>query len=311
MAITIEAKAAGKQSLPGDPGEPASIDISPPADVELVVTAPKGTDPVKAKLTKDGADVTATFAAGAETATTVELSTTLADLTEDQLGTYTATIEGGDSASLVITKTATTGNGTTPAANGVLELEPGVYDEAFARTTGIAAAVAGGAFILIALLSLLRFPLQAEQVTVASGWVTNTLAERVAGAVQLLALGLGAVMLVIGGWQAALEVRGRLTLKVTARGGDPTRAVAPADLGEAVAKVLEVLRGARGTIATLAVGALVVLGALWSAASVASSSHGPQPVPSSSPSPTTPPTSPPPASPAPSPATSPSPSPTS
>lgn len=311
MAITIEAMAGGKSSLPGDPGEPASIDIVPPADVELTVTAPKGTDPTKAKLTKDGTDVAATFAAGTETATTVPLSTTLAGLTEDKLGTYTVTIDGGDSASLLIKKTATAGNGSTPPTGGVMELEPGVYDKAFAKTTGIAAAVAGGAFILIALFSITRFPLQAEQVAVASGWVTNTLAERVASAVQLLALGLGAVLLVIGAWQAALEVRGRLTLKVTAYGGDTTRNVAPPDVGEAVAKVLEVLRGARGTIATLAVGALVVLGALWSAAHVASTSHGPQPAPSSSSSPTPAPTSPPPASPAPSASTSPSPTPTS
>lgn len=311
MAITIEAKAGGKSSVPGNPGEPATIDIAPPSDVELIVTAPKGADPAKAKLTKDGTDVAATFTAGTESATTVPLSTVLAGLTEDQLGTYTVTIDGGDSASLLVKKTATTGGGSTPPTGGVLELEPGVYDEAFARTTGIAAAVAAGAFILIALLSITRFPIQADQVTVASGWVTNTLAERVAGVVQLLALGLGAVLLVIGAWQAALEVRGRLTLKVTATGGDTTRGVAPADLGDAVAKVLEVLRGARGTIATLAVGALIVLGALWSAAHVASTSHGPQPAPSSSSSPTPPPTSPPPASPAPSASTSASPTPTS
>ncbi len=304
MAITIEAKAGGKSSVPGDPGEPSSIDIAPPADVELIVTAPKGADPAKAKLTKGGTDVAAIFAAGATTETTVALSTVLAGLTEEKLGTYTVTIDGGDSASLLIRKTATTGGGSPPPTGGVMELEPGVYDEAFARTTGIVAAVAGGAFILIALVSISRFPLQADQVTVASGWVTNTVAERIAGAVQLLALGLGAVLLVIGAWQAALEVRGRLTLKITATGEDTTRGVAPADLGEAVAKVLEVLRGARGTIATLAVGALVVLGALWSAAYVASSSHGPQPAPSSSSSSTPPPASPSPASPAPSASTS-------
>lgn len=290
MALTITATSGTIASVGGDPGEPPSIAITPPTDVELTVLVPPGTDPAKVKLTRDGADVAATFTAGTGAAA-LALTTTLTDLSEDQLGRYTATLDGGDAASLVIRKAVTDGGGATPSPERVLEVEPGEYDATFAWTTGVAAAVVGGLFIVITLVSICRVPMRADQVVVTSGWVANTLADRVAGVVQLGALGLGAVVLVIGGWQAALEVRGRLNVTVVARSGDVDRGPTPAGVAEAVAQVVEVLRGARGTVVTLVVGAVVVLGALGSAAYVASSSHGPEPVPSTTTTPTSPPSS--------------------
>ncbi len=284
MALILEAKVGRTAAVPSEDGT-HTLAFTPPGDVEVTVKTPQGTVPSAVRMTLKNAPVDTTFVAGAETSGLVPMTATLAGVTEDQLGTYTVTV-GTDSTTLVLKKADTEQEKSPPDAEHVVEVQPGVYDKAFARATGVTAAVLGGALVLISLISILRFSLEAAQVTVTSGWVANTLADRIAGAVQLLALALGGTMLVAGAWQAALEVRGRLTVTVHAKGGASTRGVSPVDLGEAVSKVLEVLKGMRGTVATLGVGALVVLGALWSSASVATSSHGPQPSPTSPPSPT-------------------------
>lgn len=278
MALQLEAGTGTTTAVPSEDGSLA-LTIEPPADVLLTVTAPESTEASAVKVSKDGTEVQVTFTAGTATDGTVPLTGTLTGVTEDDLGTYTVT-DGTDTATLDIKASATE-----PPVEGedepdaALEVAPGVYDREFAMRSGAVAAGLAVAVLVLSFASIGRFGLEAELTTVTQGWVTNTLAERVAGVVQLTALAVGAALLVVGAWLAALEVRGRLSAVVAADPDLGDRGVG-AEVGEAAAAVIDVLRKARGTIAVLAIGAIVVLGSLWSAAHVASSSHGPRPAPS-------------------------------
>jgi hypothetical protein len=278
MALTVKANVGAAVSVASEDGNEA-LALTPPADVTLTVTAPEGIVPDSVSVTKDGQAVVAvSFAAGEPAEDADELVGTLAIPDEAALGTYVVTA-GADSATLVLSAAETDGEQPPPAdPDSVIDVAPGVYDREFALATGIAAAALSAVVVVGALVIMSGFSLDAPQATIPQGWITNTLSERIAGATQLVALAVGAVHIFLGEWLAALEVRGRLSAQVHADGAPGDRGgLADGDLGESVSKVLDSLRRARGTIATLAVGAIIILGSLWSAAHVASSSHGPEP----------------------------------
>lgn len=160
----------------------------------------------------------------------------------------------------------------------VAEIGPGELDKPFLIGTSVfiavlALLVLGGAGYLISRIKLT----DTTQVVGVDKWVSGTNAEAIAGVTQLLAVAAGTVLVFVGGWLAALEVRGRLRRKLTTTVSGRaavTRGVAT-DAGEAAAKVIEVLKGARGTIAVLSVGAILIFGALFAATQVAEDSHGP------------------------------------
>jgi hypothetical protein len=295
MALTVEASAGAAMAVESEDGSKV-LAITPPQEVTLTVTAPGGTTADLVSVTKDGAAFPVTFApapnvagataAGMPAASTAALVGSFTAADETAFGTYVVTV-GTDSATVVLRAAETEGDepAETPPEE-VIEVQPGVYDREFALATGIAAAILSVLIVVGTLVMMGRFSLEAAQATITEGWVTNTLSERVAGVVQLGALAVGGVLLFLGAWQAALEVRGRLSAQVTAAGEPVERGVEDGDLGESVAKVVDSLRRARGTIATLTVGTVVILGSLWSAAHVASSSHGPEPAATQSASPT-------------------------
>ena len=111
--------------------------------------------------------------------------------------------------------------------------------------------------------------------------VDGTFAERVTALICLLAAAAGVTITLSGAWQAGLETRGRLQLKLP----EPTPAGLDrgpeAEVLEGVAKILDQARRLRGTIAVIAAGALLV-GLAMLFASLWVTSKAPAPSPSAS-----------------------------
>lgn len=175
---------------------------------------------------------------------------TIAAFAAEHAGTYTVQAGTVTSNAVVLAAASKTAPGTdddkTP--KGVVEAAAGVYDEAFAKRTGTAAvwaaafaSVAVGATLLIA--------------GVASA---GSLSERGGVLAPALAAWAGALAVIGGVWMGILETRGRLSLRVSE---DASRGAAPEltpELAKAVNEFARTLTFARGTVAALLIGALLL-----------------------------------------------------
>jgi hypothetical protein len=139
---------------------------------------------------------------------------------------------------------------------GTNEIEVGEYDPKFA-------AAAGGVIGALAIIGIVAF---VSQASIKLPNIEQTIddvaaySSRLRGLAVVASLGTGVVLLAIGSWLASLEVRGRLRAQRTV-----TLPAAAGSRGtmEDAAKLLEAASKLRGTIAVLASGAALFLGALW------------------------------------------------
>ncbi len=203
--------------------------------------------------------------------------------------TYTAggeidnvTVAVADEGKVKITKITPSGLSGAPAIDDrsrVVDVAIGEFDPWFTRIGAIFTflVVVGLGYAAKELIQDVAVPLESavlRDVDVPNG----TFAERSAGRIQMLSAALGGMLLAVGAFLAALETRGRLTARVTQKGGPSEgeeRGLLAPEAGDALAKVLAELRTVRGTIAALAVGAVLLCGSLWASASTATSDSMP------------------------------------
>src|SRR5690606_15500515 len=152
-----------------------------------------------------------------------------------------------------------------PAKPPVQE-EKGVWDASFARIASYALAVA---VVLVSLFAALTFNRVAGYPTASRSteeWVDGSFADRAAFTLALLGLWVGALLLLIAAFLAAVEVRSRLVAlrEITATGepGDFTSQTT-GPVKEVVLAVTEALTKARGTAVVAIAGAAVVVVALF------------------------------------------------
>lgn len=155
----------------------------------------------------------------------------------------------------------------TPTPPGTIEIEPGQWDWAFAVVTGVVVAVAT-AVALYALTRNIHLKLPPKPGKSAAA---PTYSEALRASVVIGVLCLGVVTVALGVWMAGLEGRGRLRRTVTV-----TPVPVPVDEGkrgtltdpsavlDGASKIIDSASKLRGTIAVLVVGAVLILGTLWS-----------------------------------------------
>jgi len=162
-----------------------------------------------------------------------------------------------------------------PSGNGkVVETQWGEASPRFTGATGIVTAVAIGAILVGTVWMLSRLPKPSRQLHQDDQLVDGSFVEAIAAYVFVAVTGASVALLFAGAWMAALEVRGRLrTVSVTT---DDDDAVGSRGLGDGVTAALEKLPEiikqfslARGTIAVLVTGAVLILAVCISAANVA------------------------------------------
>jgi hypothetical protein len=153
----------------------------------------------------------------------------------------------------------------------VVDVEVGEFDPLFTVISGAIFATFAVLVVLFAhsIIEKVGVPpfqlLTAEQIPLGS-WT-----ERIGAVVVLATTTVGTVLLLIGAWLAALEVRGRLRRKDEQ--GKTIRAVSvkkglALPSAEDLAKVMDAAGKLRGTIAVLFAGVAILLGSLWAAAGI-------------------------------------------
>jgi hypothetical protein len=184
------------------------------------------------------------------------------DYTEQTAGGYVATATATSDSSTAKSNKVTLSTASSvatddkkTAASGVVDVEIGEYDSAFAYLTLV---VIVGLAILALFVLTHEVHLGLPSLT-AKKPNTGTYAERLRAYAVVGVVCAGFFALAVGTWLAAMEVRGRLrrrtiTLPATAdhRG-----------LAEDVSKVLDSASKLRSTIAVLVAGVALLLGALW------------------------------------------------
>jgi hypothetical protein len=149
----------------------------------------------------------------------------------------------------------------------VVEVAVGVYDAPFARRTGVVA-ISAAAFVSVAVGAVLLIAGLAS---------AGSLSERGSVIAPALAGWAGAIAIIGGVWMGILETRGRLSLKVSEgapREGVPT--VTP-EVAKAANEFARTLTFARGTVAALLIGALLLCTSVVASCNVTTSgtSSGP------------------------------------
>jgi hypothetical protein len=144
----------------------------------------------------------------------------------------------------------------------LVETQVGEYDKAFAKASGAVLAGFAVAFALAVAWAIgwaMPFGLGILKVLTEKPYF-GTWGERTATVAQVMVMGLGAIVVLAGVWMAAMEVRGRqrsILVPITGTGLD-NRDASTEVIG-AFSKLAKDLKGARGTIATLVIGAILVL----------------------------------------------------
>lgn len=167
-------------------------------------------------------------------------------------GEYTVRASGGVTSNAVKLVAASTT--TTPADDedelpkNVVEVAVGVYDHDFTKKTGVVA-ISAAAFASVAVGAVL---------VIAGVAAAGSLSERGSVIAPALAGWAGAMAIIGGVWMGVLETRGRLSLKV-ADGvqRDGTSVVSP-EVAKAANEFARTLTYARGTVAALLIGALLL-----------------------------------------------------
>ncbi len=175
--------------------------------------------------------------------------------------TYTVTATSAGNASVKESnrvvlkgKGASSGGQLQASTSDVVEVETGEYDPKFAGWVGFVLAVfAAGGLVLLAIPITLAFPAHDSPAPNAVSYL-----ERLRGFAVIAATFAGIALLALGGWLAALEVRGRLRRTPVVTG----RAVTLRDLSN-IEKVLTAAGKLRGTIAVLVSAVTLLLAALW------------------------------------------------
>jgi hypothetical protein len=149
----------------------------------------------------------------------------------------------------------------------VVEVAVGVYDAPFARRTGVVA-ISAAAFVSVAVGVVLLIAGLAS---------AGSLSERGSVIAPALAGWAGAIAIIGGVWMGILETRGRLSLKVSEgaqREGVPTITPEVVKAGNEFARTLTF---ARGTVAALLIGALLLCTSVVASCNVTTSgtSSGP------------------------------------
>jgi hypothetical protein len=152
----------------------------------------------------------------------------------------------------------------------VFEVEKGLWDQRFAWVTGIVTGVAIVLEIILTASITSSIGLASAAQTVAKGDVLNgTFVERFGAYLAVIALMLGVAILTFGGWLAALELRGRLsvakptTVSIAAPpGSNELSGFEPSVVLEAVGTMAEKLGRVRGTVAVFVAGIVLVVSAL-------------------------------------------------
>lgn len=141
-------------------------------------------------------------------------------------------------------------------ASAVSEVKVGEYDGAFAAWAGaVLTVLTAVGLILLARSISLRFPALDSPPPNAISYL-----EQLRGFAVVAATYAGIIALAVGAWLAALEVRGRLSLRkrtLVTRGVTPSRG--PLD----VVEILNASSKLRGTIAMVVAAVALLLGALW------------------------------------------------
>lgn len=279
--LVVTAQCGSATSIPNEDGAATMALPELPSTVDVTITAPKGT--TTASVTRDDTEVEVTWNV-ADEGDTVKLNGQLKIDTAEGLGSYVFRVAQSE-AKLVLSEAKTSDEPVTPTPEHVVaEVEPGHYDGRFAGWTGFAVFVLVAALVVVVGVAALRIafpdapmPLPQDQ------WMSGTYAERVAHAVLLIVSAGGVALLLIGGWLAAMETRGRVRRRVkVTQTGETTRGLGD-ETGKAIATVVDALRQARGTVAVLSVAGIVLVAVLWAATRIAVSGDSP-PQPESSPS---------------------------
>jgi hypothetical protein len=260
------------------------------ADGSLSAKVANGTHvKLKATVQPAGTDVTWSWTKDATSLTTQTSDTYEFDLDDQTKGSYTAQATPKDGGAAVATNAVTlqldpgaspapqpTGPTTSDSDGGKpAELEVGEYDGAFTYITlAVVAAVTAVGLYVLATSSAIELPgLNAKAPEF------GTFAERLRTFVVVAVLIAGIAALAVGGWLAALEVRGRLRRTVKLPQAAAERA-ATID----VPKILDSASKLRGTIAVLASAVALLLGALWTVGRTPSPSDNSTTTPSTTPS---------------------------
>lgn len=151
-------------------------------------------------------------------------------------------------------------------AGGAIEI--GGVDRPFALALLGVMTFFAAAIIWITWRTISRIALPASTVMGDDETVFGTWAERSESFVQIVALGGGLVVLLVGAWLAAIETRGRLRIPTEAVGINTKtgeRSPLDAESAEAIGIILSKARRLRGALAVVVAGVLVVGFAVWGA----------------------------------------------
>ena len=253
--------------------ESGQVEFSVTADVDLKsVTLKHGT--TEQRMTVDP--------------TNMNKATLVVDIsTDDDRGAYSATAKQADDTDLAvdgaveIVVPVKQADPTTPG--DVSQTDLGVFDARFAYLTLALVVIlcAGVGFLAWTIAGMVKLP-EASATIPKDTFVDGTFAERATALICLLAAAAGVMITLIGAWQAGLETRGRLQLKLAQHTGEPDRG-AEAEVLKGVAEILDQARRLRGTIAVIAAGALLVAFAMLFASLSVTNGRAPAPSPSVSP----------------------------
>ncbi|HVK23000.1 MAG TPA: hypothetical protein VM677_16705 [Actinokineospora sp.] len=246
---------ADRLKLTAKPGGAPAQENPAVAEIVLTVTAPAGTDAEGLKLRRDGSPADGGFeAAGTDFTTKV----TAVGKYSVRLGDDPATESDPVTITLAEAKPEQQAND----AKSVSEIEAGELDGPFLWAT----------FAVTVVGVIVLFHLASHQIRFLNGltaaWTEESFPERSAGQLQFIALMCGVGLLLVGGWLAALETRGRLRTVNSPKPGEAAGDAADSP-GKQASVVLDSLTLARGTIATLFIGAALVLAALWASVNLA------------------------------------------
>lgn len=284
MALEIKTTAATKVAGVATVESPLTVPAGTVVVFTAMVTPTPTTDPVPDTLALYAGD-SATGATLKKGATVNDVTTYSAEYTPTADSEYQAR-DGANAAaagdtSVTIKVTPVT---PAPATDPLDDLKNGLFDKGFTARTGAVALLLALVVVVLTARGVAAVELPARTAVLTDTEIPfGTFPERVAAIVAISALGLGALVLIVGAWMGLLETRGRLKLVPATTVEVPNAEhVGIMDLGTPAGALKDILtsggalmdsfKGMRATAAALFCGAVVVLAALWSVTSVADNS---------------------------------------
>ena len=258
MALTLVATANGKTSAPAAPG--SDDHVLQVEEGEVVTLTATSDDGELGELTwsVDGSPFTGSTPV--ETYDPNSKAIEIAIAGSDSRGAYVAASALSNSNSVSLGETDAEWRDDEDERGPLTEVEVGETNRLFAYISLAVLTAFAGAIIFITWRVVSRIALPGSGVIARDEVVFGTWAERSASIVDIIAVAGGLVTILVGAWLAAIETRGRLTIRTRAEVDPKTgeRTSIDAQAAEAIGAILGKVRRFRGAIAVVVAGVLIV-----------------------------------------------------